>query len=206
MTYMETGISSASDEWPTPQWLADQLAAEFGPFDLDPAATAENAKAPLFFTREDDGLRQPWHGKVWLNPPYGRTIGRWMRKAKIEVARCRADLVCCLVPARVGTMWWESAITWHDTLVRILPGRLEWQPGQQAPFTSAVIVYGVPLGQRHGAVAVKCPVCGQVFWPAYATRKTCSERCRKARYRFEVSQFRREIRDTGPPAGEVMPP
>ena len=57
--YMATATSSASDEWPTPQWLVDQLAAEFGPFDLDPAATAANGEAPKFYTREQDGLSQP---------------------------------------------------------------------------------------------------------------------------------------------------
>ena len=45
MSYMDTATSSATPEWPTPQWLVDQLAAEFGPFDTDPAATSENAKA-----------------------------------------------------------------------------------------------------------------------------------------------------------------
>lgn len=73
--YMATATSSASDEWPTPQWLVDQLAAEFGPFDLDPAATAANAKAPKFYTREQDGLSQPWAGRIWLNPPYGVPVG-----------------------------------------------------------------------------------------------------------------------------------
>ena len=64
MSYLETVTSSATSEWPTPQWLASQLAAEFGPFDTDPAATAENAKAPLFYTMDDDGLSQPWKGVV----------------------------------------------------------------------------------------------------------------------------------------------
>ena len=62
--YMEIASSSASPEWPTPQWLVDQLAAEFGPFDLDPAATAENAKTLLFYTEDDDGLAQPWKGRA----------------------------------------------------------------------------------------------------------------------------------------------
>lgn len=91
MSYHETALSSASPEWPTPQWIVDQLAAEFGPFDLDPAATEDNAKAPVFYTADDDGLSRPWKGRVWLNPPYGRTdahgrsIGAWMGKAADEV-------------------------------------------------------------------------------------------------------------------------
>jgi phage N-6-adenine-methyltransferase len=105
--YMLAATSSATPEWPTPQWLVDQLAAEFGPFDLDPASTAANAKAPMFYTEADDGLSQPWKGRVWLNPPYGRTIPQWMAKAAAEAASGRAELVCCppgLTPAGGGTL------------------------------------------------------------------------------------------------------
>ena len=76
-------IPASRDDWPTPQWLADQLAAEFGAFDLDPAASPDNAKAPVFFTEADDGLSQPWKGRVWLNPPYGPVElagGTWRKK------------------------------------------------------------------------------------------------------------------------------
>ena len=78
MSYLDAVTSSATGEWPTPAWLVDQLAAEFGPFDLDPAATASNAKAPAFYTGEDDGLAQPWSGRVFCNPPYGAGIRRWI--------------------------------------------------------------------------------------------------------------------------------
>ena len=103
MNYFDTATSLATPEWPTPQWLADQLAAEFGPFDTDPAATAENAKAPAYYTAADDGLSLPWKGRVWLNPPYGRTdahgrgIGAWMAKAADEgpERECRPGRVPC---------------------------------------------------------------------------------------------------------------
>src|SRR5205823_2504926 len=102
-SWMAVMTSSRSDDWPTPQWLVDQLATEFGSFDLDPAADPENAKAPVYFTVDDDGLAQPWKGRVWLNPPYGRTIGAWIRKAVTEVDLGNAELVVCLVPARPDT-------------------------------------------------------------------------------------------------------
>jgi phage N-6-adenine-methyltransferase len=82
--YLEVVTSRASDEWPTPPWLVDQYAAEFGPFDLDPATTPGSAKAPAYFTEEDNGLTQPWKGRVWLNPPYSQ-VGKWMSKAAAEV-------------------------------------------------------------------------------------------------------------------------
>lgn len=57
----ETLFSSASDEWPTPEWLFDKLNQEFH-FDLDPCATPENAKCKKFYTKADNGLKQPWGG------------------------------------------------------------------------------------------------------------------------------------------------
>jgi phage N-6-adenine-methyltransferase len=69
-------FSSATGEWETPQVLFDQLDWIYGGFTLDPCATAESAKCPRFYTRSDDGLSQPWTGKVFMNPPYGRQIWR----------------------------------------------------------------------------------------------------------------------------------
>jgi hypothetical protein len=73
--------SSRSVEWPTDPKVFAELDAQYGPFTLDPCATPENAKCPAYFTQEQDGLAQRWTGRVYMNPPYGRTIGAWMRKA-----------------------------------------------------------------------------------------------------------------------------
>ena len=90
-------------EWETPQPFFDQVHSEFG-FTLDVAAQPSNAKCPRYFTPEDDGLVQSWGAEVcWCNPPYGRTIGAWMRKA-YESALQGATVVC-LVPARTDTKW-----------------------------------------------------------------------------------------------------
>jgi site-specific DNA-methyltransferase (adenine-specific) len=183
--YMATATSSASDEWPTPQWLVDRLAAEFGPFDLDPASTRSSAKAPVFYTKDDDGLAQPWKGRVWCNPPYGYTIGRWTAKARDEVAAARADLVVMLVPVRTGSRWWTTS-TASAALVRFIPGRLRNADGSQWPFDSAILVFGALTG-RHGTRAQKCAHCRRVFWPARAGAKTCSDRCRKALSRSQIS-------------------
>ena len=198
--YVATATSSASPEWPTPQWLVDQLAAEFAPagFDFDPAATPENAKAPMFCTLADDGLSQRWKGRVWLNPPYGRAIGDWMAKARAEVAAGNAGIVVCLVPARVDTRWWRDSLA-VASLVRIWPGRIAFADGTQpAPFPSAIIVFG-ELSGRHGTAPAECAVCRAVFWPSYASRKTCSGRCRKALYRA------RTVPDSRPETGQRRP-
>jgi site-specific DNA-methyltransferase (adenine-specific) len=73
--------SSKSDEWTTPKWLFDELDAEFH-FTLDAASTHGNALCERHFTKEDDALSKSWDGEiVWLNPPYGRAIGDFVRKA-----------------------------------------------------------------------------------------------------------------------------
>jgi phage N-6-adenine-methyltransferase len=91
-------FSSAREDWETPQALYAALERCFG-FRLDAAASAANAKAPAFFDSARDALAQDWaaFGRVWLNPPYGRSIGRWMHKAAAEAARgC---------PARFQAKW-----------------------------------------------------------------------------------------------------
>lgn len=142
--------SSKTVEHPTPQWFFDKLNAEFG-FTLDPCATHENAKCSLYFTREEDGLSQDWRGHtVFMNPPYGRTIGQWMHKA-YESSQDGATVVC-LVPARTDTRWWRDYVghyDWetrtqvnHASEVRLVTGRLKFGDAKHtAPFPSAVVIY-----------------------------------------------------------------
>jgi phage N-6-adenine-methyltransferase len=135
-------FSSKSAEWPTPQYFFDEYDAELGPFDLDVCASAENAKCERFFTREDDGLAQPWTGKVWCNPPCGRTLPAWMAKAW-EASQTTAELVVCLVPARTDTGWWHDYAARGE--VRFVRGRLRFGGAENgAPFPSAVVVFRNP--------------------------------------------------------------
>ena len=85
-------LSSKNMCWCTPQDFFDALNEEFG-FVLDPAATDKTAKCELYYTPETDGLSQSWDrgGAVFCNPPYGREIGKWVKKAFEEawgVSRC----------------------------------------------------------------------------------------------------------------------
>ena len=73
-------FTSRTCEWETPQALFDALDARYH-FDTDVCARAENAKCKRFFSPEEDGLAQEWQGVCWMNPPYGREIGKWVRKA-----------------------------------------------------------------------------------------------------------------------------
>jgi phage N-6-adenine-methyltransferase len=131
-------FSSHTDEWPTPDWLFELLDREFG-FTLDPCSTPTNARCARHFTRSEDGLTQDWAGEiVFMNPPYGREIRHWMRKA-FESAQAGATVVC-LVPARTDTAWWHThAIHGENRFIR---GRLKFgQAKQGAPFPSAIVVF-----------------------------------------------------------------
>ena len=131
-------FSSASDEWETPQEFFDAQNAAFN-FTLDVCATSENAKCKRFFTKADDGLLKSWAGeRCWMNPPYGRSIVHWMKKAYQE--SLNDALVVCLVPARTDTAWWHSyAIKGTVTFIR---GRLKFSGGKNsAPFPSALVVF-----------------------------------------------------------------
>jgi phage N-6-adenine-methyltransferase len=183
MSYLQAVTSSATDQWATPTHFYDSLNREFGPFDLDVCADAGNAKCARFYTAADDGLAQPWTGRCWMNPPYGRGIDAWMRKA----ARSGAEgaRVVALVPARVDTRWWRASEA-AASLVRIVPGRLKFGDGTApAPFPSAVFVFGALPG-RHGTDARQCHVCSGWWFPARRDARTCSTRCRQAMRRSRI--------------------
>lgn len=133
---------SRTDEWATPQWLFNALSKEFR-FTLDPCASEKNAKCRRYFTKEDDGLAQDWGTEVvWMNPPYGRVIGRWMKKAwETSLA---GGMVVCLVPARTDSRWWHDYAMRGE--VRLLVGRIKFGNAKtRAPFPSAIVVFRPPI-------------------------------------------------------------
>ena len=74
-------MTSNTDNWSTPEDLFSILNDEFH-FTLDVCANDDNHKCDRYFTKEDDGLIQQWNNDIaWMNPPYGKEIGKWMEKA-----------------------------------------------------------------------------------------------------------------------------
>lgn len=137
---MKTAVhfSSATDNWATPQDFYDNLNSIFD-FTLDPCASDENHKAPKYYTEADDGLAQSWDGeRVFMNPPYGRAIGNWVKKASEQ----KGGLVVCLLPARTDTRWWHDYVVGGGANICFLKGRLKFG-GQKnsAPFPSAVVIF-----------------------------------------------------------------
>lgn len=95
---------------------------------------------------------QPWEGKVYLNPPYGREIGRWTRKFAGEwrVGRMKEGML--LVPARTDTKWWEELLPIRP-LFLFFHGRLKFNEHENsAPFPSALVFLG-SLARSHFLVS-----------------------------------------------------
>ena len=131
--------TSNSEEWGTPQELFNRLNKEFN-FTIDICASKENTKCPKYYTKEEDALKQEWGGVIWMNPPYGRQIGNWVKKAK-EIARQGKATVVCLLPARTDTAWWHD-FALKALEIRFIKGRLKFGDGKgSAPFPSAIVIF-----------------------------------------------------------------
>lgn len=132
---------SKTDLWETPQDFYDSINREFN-FTLDSCAIEENAKCEKYYTPEQDGLSKPWFGTVWCNPPYGRKIGLWVRKA-YESSKTGTTVVM-LLPARTDTKWFHEYIYQQDNRVeiRFLKGRLKFGGSRDnAPFPSMLVIF-----------------------------------------------------------------
>lgn len=134
---MDVHFSSKTDLWYTPEDFYQKYNSVYN-FETDVCATDENAKCEKYFTEEIDGLSQRWEGVCWMNPPYGRTISKWMKKA--YESSLEGATVVCLVPARTDTNWW------HDYAMKgsieFIKGRLKFGGSKNsAPFPSAVVVF-----------------------------------------------------------------
>ena len=147
---MDKSVHFMSDkmDWETPQDLFDELDAEFH-FDIDVCATAENTKCrywygPQLNPRWADGLLRDWSSDgdeliCWMNPPYGREIKKWIKKAYEESQE--GCTVVCLVPSRTDTAWWHDYAMKADE-IRYIRGRLKFGGAKNsAPFPSAIVIF-----------------------------------------------------------------
>ena len=142
----EVMFSSKTDNWATPQKLFNELDAEFH-FTLDVCATSENAKCNRYFTPEIDGLSQFWgNDTVWCNPPYGRAIGEWVKRA-FDTHCINNNTIVMLLPARTDTKWFHQYI-YGKAEIRFIKGRLKFGSStNSAPFPSMIVIF---RGERSG--------------------------------------------------------
>lgn len=135
-----TRKAGATDEWLTPPELIRSL----GEFDLDPCSPIDRPwdTAKLHYSIEDDGLSQPWAGRVWMNPPYGLQTGKWLSRLG------RHGNGIALVFARTETQMFAKHVWGRADAVLFVEGRIRFRKpdGSEGSYTSggpsALIAYG----------------------------------------------------------------
>lgn len=131
-------FSSNSNEWCTPKWLFEALNQEFN-FTVDSASTHENALCERHWTKAEDGLLQSWDfERVFCNPPYGRELKQWVKKA----SGIENGVAVLLIPSRTDTSYWHDYIFGKATDIRFMRGRLKFSNSKNsAPFPSAIVIF-----------------------------------------------------------------
>ena len=146
-------FSSKSEDLSTPKDFFEKLDWRFGPFDLDACATPFNTKCANFYSPAEDGLSKSWEGHtVFVNPPYGRGIEKWIKKGYEEAEKSQGTKVVMLIPARTDTRYWHDYVMKAE-YVYFVKGRLKFGDSENsAPFPSAVVVF-----RKHPTWAVGSP-------------------------------------------------
>ena len=126
---MNVHFSSQRLDWKTPKAVYQVLDAEFR-FDYDPCPIK-----PTF-----DGLESTWGKSNFVNPPYGRLIGKWLLKGFLEW-QLNKKTVVFLIPSRTDTKWWHDYCM-KATEIRFIKGRLKFDDQKNsAPFPSAIVIF-----------------------------------------------------------------
>jgi phage N-6-adenine-methyltransferase len=141
-------FQSSDKEWETPDDLFQPLRKEFN-IVLDVCANATNTKCKAYYDKKYNGLTASWGTVIneigdgnpacWMNPPYGRGIEHWVRKAHEE--SLKGITTVALLPARTDTSWFHGYIhNKHE--VRFLKGRIKFVDApSSAPFPSMVVIF-----------------------------------------------------------------
>ena len=143
MSKLSKGLfTSDKDFWETPMSLFNKLNARYH-FTLDPCSTDRNAKCPKHYTKESNGLTKSWKNEVvFMNPPYGKEISKWVAKASQEYRG--GAIIVALLPARTDTKWFHEYIN-KQARVIFLKGRVKFELNgevqQTAPFPSMIVIW-----------------------------------------------------------------
>ena len=134
--------SERNDRYLTPAHIVEAL----GEFDLDPCGAPDHilAKRTYLLENGDDGLIDPWNGRVWLNPPYGRYQRPWIERL-VEHGEGTA-----LLPVATGTKLWQDVVWPNATAIHFYRHRIEFlrregfEGGEKmvSPQASAIIAFG----------------------------------------------------------------
>lgn len=137
---MKQEPDSLKGVWVTPWDFFNKLNEEFA-LEVDVAASVENTRLPEYFDEQSDGLSGDWtNRRCWMNPPYGRSIGKWVKKA----ATSGAEVCVCLLPARTDTRWFHDYI-YGKAEIRFIKGRIKFSGMKgSGKFPSMVVIFRGP--------------------------------------------------------------
>ncbi len=208
-------LSSKSVEWHTPSQYVEAARRVMGGIDLDPASSAaanQTVRASRFYSEADKGLAAlPWYGRVWLNPPYGKTGATsnqelWTGKLISEYRRGNVTAAIALINFVPGYKWfaplWQFPICSVDHCIKFL--RADGRPAGSAKASSAFVYFGPneagfklefsrfgPVGKFDRSRLPKCRVCGRTFTPKTgggSQREYCRPACKQRAYRTRVTR------------------
>lgn len=135
-------FTSKSYEWTTPKWLFDEL-SEWFDFDCDVCASDDNHLCDAYFTKENSCLDNDWYRINFMNPPYGKGMIKFIKKAYDETKNNLVSTIAVL-PARTDTKWFHSYIYGKADVI-FLKGRLKFGGGKDnfdAPFPIMLVFWG----------------------------------------------------------------
>ena len=122
-------LDNPSHEGQTNIWLTPlHIIRSLGDFDLDPCGQKDHPTANEIYYLPNDGLKLPWYGRIWLNPPYGKNIGNWLRKLQSH------GNGIALVFSRTDTQWFQEV--WLDVIF-FLKGRIAFLKPDKTISTNA---------------------------------------------------------------------
>lgn len=137
-TTAERLVASSENEWYTPQKYIDAARLVLGTIDLDPASCKRANKiveAKAIYTADDDSLHQPWSGRLWLNPPYGRLAGEFIRRLVLEYEAGEVTAAIALVNAHCTDTDWFKPL-WSYVLC-FTDHRIDFDSGDREKQTSS---------------------------------------------------------------------
>ena len=151
-------VKAGKDEWLTPPIIIESL----GDFDLDPCASLIRpwATAKHHYTIEDNGLIQPWKGRIWCNPPYGRQTGKWLAKmvehgngiALIFARTETKNFFRYIWPAAHGVMFLKGRLAFYHT------------DGTIAQNSAGAPSYLVAYGMENAKILRECGLNGKFLY------------------------------------------
>ena len=138
-------LNTGKDDWCTPIELFNKLNEKYK-FTLDPCSSEENHLCNKYYTKEQNGLVQDWSKDVvFMNPPYGRELPKWIKKAYEESQK--GATVVCLIPARPDTIYWHDYIFPYANNIWFIKGRLHFSNSVNAAGFPSCIIEFTPNGK-----------------------------------------------------------